>query len=152
MHLMNTLVCLKERRLSCKSYRENESRGRQAPTRRKSKISPTAYFVHENDAEDIKQHPFFEGISWSNLHLTRPPFVPRILGDQPITKYFESENEILGSSGDRAPEASKKRARDKILRDPGTGRVAMVLRKESAFEGYEYRRPHFEQDRSMGEA
>ena len=39
------------------------------------------------------------------------------------------------------PKKEKKRARDKILRDLGCGKLALELRKKGAFLGYEYRRP-----------
>lgn len=35
----------------------------------------------------------------------------------------------------------KKRPRDKILRDPNCGKIALQLRKNSAFIGYGYRKP-----------
>jgi hypothetical protein len=58
----------------------------------------TGQIVYPNDAEDIKRHPFFRSIQWSTLHLTRPPFVPRVHGNQPITKYFDDEAEIMSAS------------------------------------------------------
>lgn len=42
---------------------------------------------------------------------------------------------------DQKPQVAKKRARDKILRDPATGKTALDLRKKGAFVGYTYRRP-----------
>jgi protein-serine/threonine kinase len=32
------------------------------------------------------------------LHLVRPPFIPRVHGSQPITKYFDDEAEIMSAS------------------------------------------------------
>ena len=61
-------------------------------------FSGTAHIVYPNDAENIKSHPFFRNIQWSTLHLTRPPFVPRVHGGQPITKYFDDEAEIMSAS------------------------------------------------------
>lgn len=54
--------------------------------------------VFPNDAEDIKNHPFFREISWSTLHESRPPFIPRVHNGQPITKYFDDEAEIMSNS------------------------------------------------------
>ena len=51
------------------------------------------HYVYPNDAEDIKAHPFFHGLSWDRLHLSRPPFVPDIKG-QEDTKYFDDDEEI----------------------------------------------------------
>ena len=39
------------------------------------------------------------------------------------------------------PKKEKKRARDKILRDLGCGKLTLELRKKGAFLGYEYRGP-----------
>ena len=52
--------------------------------------------VYSNDAEDIKRHVFFAGVPWGRMHDQRPPFVPRVRSDD-STKYFESEEQILGS-------------------------------------------------------
>ena len=54
-------------------------------------INYAGHFVFRDDAEDIKTHPFFRGIEWSALHLTRPPFVPPVSVNQSITKYFDDE-------------------------------------------------------------
>lgn len=188
--------------------------------------------VYPNGAEELKAHPFFIGIPWHHMHLTQPPFVPTVRENQPITKYFEDEQEIVtddsssyismkgnvdsttsesqvkevmgrhydkykaerrtkekielgmqecpdeqydflrekmgsrfehfkahrknevrplqlrkGIDPDAALAASikkpkeKKRARDKILRDPKLGKKVMELRKKGAFLGYTYRRP-----------
>jgi hypothetical protein len=93
--------------------------------------------VFDDDARDIKRHPFFRGINWKELHNRQPPFVPRIRGNQPITKYFEDEKEIMGSNSGHE---TKLRPRDKILRDEDCAAVAMEVRKKYAFFGYEYRR------------
>lgn len=28
--------------------------------------------------QDIKAHPFFEGVDWRNLHIQTPPYAPRV--------------------------------------------------------------------------
>ncbi|KAK5119511.1 hypothetical protein LTR85_007611 [Meristemomyces frigidus] len=51
------------------------------------------------------------------------------------------------------PKKEKKRARDKLLRDPVVGRKVMEMRKKGAFFGYTYRRPKplvLEQDGRKG--
>lgn len=87
-------------RLSAKRYRENDwiLRDKTMGTRRYRHLNDTGHIVFPNDAEDIKAHPFFRHIQWSTLHLTRPPFVPRVHGGQPITKYFDDEAEIMSAS------------------------------------------------------
>ena len=106
--------------------------------------------VFPNNAEEIKAHPFFLDIPWNRLHQQRPPFVPDVRPDQSITKYFESEKDLI-SSGEAAEsdESSekktkikeKKRPRDKLLRDPFVGKTVLEVRKQKAFLGYTYRRP-----------
>ncbi|KAF2746978.1 kinase-like protein [Sporormia fimetaria CBS 119925] len=97
--LMMRLLEYKEDRLSSKSYRDNDvaMRNRQLRSRSSRNLRP-GLVVFPNDAEDIKRHPFFRNIQWSMLHLTRPPFVPRVHGGQPITKYFDDEAEIMSAS------------------------------------------------------
>jgi hypothetical protein len=87
-------------RLSAKRYRENDwaLRDKAVGARRNRNVNTTGHIVYPNDAEDIKSHSFFRNIQWSQLHLTRPPFVPRVHGGQPITKYFDDEAEIMSAS------------------------------------------------------
>ncbi|EEH47632.2 AGC/NDR/NDR protein kinase [Paracoccidioides brasiliensis Pb18] len=66
------------------------------------------YYVYPDDAGDIKDHPFFRGIRWEELHYRKPPFVPKVKSWED-TKYFEDEEPISdvedGSShGDSCPE------------------------------------------------
>ncbi|PGH13027.1 AGC/NDR/NDR protein kinase [Polytolypa hystricis UAMH7299] len=51
------------------------------------------YFVYPDDAEDIKRHSFFAGIRWGELHLRKPPFVPKVKSWED-TKYFDEEDPI----------------------------------------------------------
>jgi len=146
------------------------------------------YFVYPEDAEDIRNHPFFYGIPWANMQDYNPPFTPRVKSWED-TKYFDDEGPISdiesGTSEDDSqplkldvatldpshhqqeaqainPETpgveleqkltpplsymqakkpkEKKRPRDKILRDPNVGKMALQMRKDSAFIGYGYRK------------
>ncbi|KAF2878044.1 kinase-like domain-containing protein [Massariosphaeria phaeospora] len=87
-------------RLSAQCYRENDLifRDQQHRTRRMRNLHCTGHIVFPNDAEDIKNHPFFRNIQWPTLHMTRPPFVPRVHGGQLITKYFDDEADIMSAS------------------------------------------------------
>ncbi|KAF2997623.1 hypothetical protein E8E13_004307 [Curvularia kusanoi] len=100
IELIMRLLDDRQVRLSCRRYRENDwvLRDRAISARRYRGLKPTGHIVFPNDAEDIKSHPFFRHIQWSTLHLTRPPFVPRVHGGQPITKYFDDEAEIMSES------------------------------------------------------
>ena len=110
-------------------------------------------------------HPFFRGVDWHSLHTVKPPFIPEGLSGSDDTKYFDEEDSCptlsvsLGSTDEQllrndspdvtrvsVPEGEvelkvKKRARDKLLRDPIHGKDLLDLRKEVAFWGYTYRRP-----------
>lgn len=100
LDLMTRLLDEKECRLASKRYQENDLvlQEKALHTRRVCNFNYTGQIVFPNDAEDIKHHPFFRNIQWSTLHLTRPPFVPRVHGGQPITKYFDDEAEIMSAS------------------------------------------------------
>ena len=48
----------------------------------------------KNGPEEIKAHPFFNGIDWENIRTTmKPPFIPDIKNDYD-TKYFETFEKI----------------------------------------------------------
>ncbi|KAJ4375794.1 hypothetical protein N0V83_001071 [Neocucurbitaria cava] len=98
--LMMSLLEERQDRLSAKRYRENDwvLRDHGVNARHMRTLHSTGHIVYPNDAEDIKAHPFFRHIQWSTFHMTRPPFVPRVHGDQPITKYFDDEAEIMSES------------------------------------------------------
>lgn len=240
VELIRSLLTDKENRLSSRQYRQAE-RGlirRLSSSASNHQSSPLARHVYANGAEEIKSHRFFHGIPWAQMHLTLPPFVPRVKEHQSITKYFEDEKDIISDmsssevsllependddgkgtadlqdedaeqlvrltvqrekvqlgiehcadtelsrikehlgagyeawkaqrvvevaearaalAGEAMPPLStamppvpqhgkakkeKKRARDKMLRDPVVGRKVLELRKKSAFFGYTYRRP-----------
>ena len=42
----------------------------------------------KNGAEEIKKHPFFNGVDWDNIRKSKPPFIP-ILKNEYDTSYFE---------------------------------------------------------------
>jgi protein-serine/threonine kinase len=112
--------------------------------------------AYPDDAEQIKAHPFFHGTPWDRLHRMEPPFVPWVPDSRSLTKYFEHEDDIMGSYDDDSMPApvldvdggakEVTRARDKILRDPTVGRQVLEVRKTSAFLGYTYRRPRLVQE------
>lgn len=88
--LLQSILTDKEIRLSSRQYRHA---GRRLSAATSS--SPLARHVYPNGAEEIKSHKFFQGIAWSQIHLSQPPFVPRIKENQSITKYFEDEKDII---------------------------------------------------------
>lgn len=100
IELIMRLLDDRRNRLSCKRYRENDwvLRDKAIGARAYRSLRSTGHIVFPNDAEEIKAHPFFRHTQWSTLHLIRPPFVPRVHGSQPITKYFDDEAEIMSAS------------------------------------------------------
>ncbi|KAK5169121.1 uncharacterized protein LTR77_006430 [Saxophila tyrrhenica] len=89
--LLRGILTEKEQRLSSRQYRPI-GRRLAAATGNSAGTSKHAY---SNSAEEIKGHRFFHGITWNQLHMQRPPFVPRVKENQSITKYFEDEKDIL---------------------------------------------------------
>ncbi|KAF2195667.1 kinase-like protein [Zopfia rhizophila CBS 207.26] len=122
MDLIMRLLEEKEYRLSARRYRENDFVLTQNAlrTRHMRNFNYTGHVVFRDGAEDIKNHPFFRNIQWSTLHLTRPPFVPRVHGNQSITKYFDDEAEIMSAS-DHLDSSSYATGPSGIAESPGLG-------------------------------
>ena len=100
MDLINSLLQEKEYRLCSKHYRRNDYHiahlgADHVMTTRADKQSQDyqGHFVYPDDACDIKAHPFFHGLSWERLHLSRPPFVPDVKS-RDDTKYFDEEDPV----------------------------------------------------------
>lgn len=67
--------------------------------------------VYGDDAHDIKEHDFFQGVPWDYLHLMPAPWMPTFKMDDDITRWFDSEEEILASDVEaQAAEATGKQA------------------------------------------
>lgn len=100
MDLINNILQEKEHRLCSMKYRQNDYQhskritGQYMSTRADKQAQDyQGHYVYPDDAEDIKAHPFFHGLSWDRLHLSRPPFVPDVKG-RDDTKYFDDEDGI----------------------------------------------------------
>ena len=52
-------------------------------------ISNSNNRLGKNGAEEIKKHPFFNGVDWDNIRNSKPPFIP-ILKNEYDTSYFEN--------------------------------------------------------------
>lgn len=100
MDLIMRLLDEKDVRLSAKTYRENDFGMQKTAlgSRHTRNLHYSGRIVYHDDAKDIKEHPFFRHIQWGTLHLTRPPFIPRVHENQPIGKYFDDEAEIMSRS------------------------------------------------------
>lgn len=98
--IINKMLQEKEHRLCSKKYLLNdyEEAKRSYVRSGDSATNPDirdfqGHFVFPDDATDIKTHPFFQGIPWDRLHLTRPPEVPDVKSRYD-TKYFDEEEPI----------------------------------------------------------
>ncbi|KAF8455511.1 kinase-like domain-containing protein [Terfezia claveryi] len=186
-HLVASLLCEKQHRLTAKAYAQNGFHARndhsegvngyggyiafndillqeERAANRADRIVQRAIHVLPHDGMEVRAHPFFKGIDWQKLHTITPPFVPEGLNGADDTKYFEEESYqstsiVSNSANQQLPQPNfsdvhetqppeqnnelnmKKRARDKLLRDPIHGKELLELRKEVAFWGYTYRRP-----------
>lgn len=234
MDVMMRLLVEKEKRLCSRKYRLNDYTTQLIAGRPvkfaadKHHKNYEGYFVYPDDADDLKRHPFFNGIPWTSMLKRRAPFKPKVENWED-TKYFEEDHPISdidnASSDDEPPAATdakenqvllsppgskasqhqhedqhivpsvaikpsgaalampqqvteeqtqasspilmeqtqipvppaetivkkhkkkeRKRPRDKILRDPISGREALKLRKDGAFQGYAYSKPKCVED------
>ncbi|OQO11649.1 hypothetical protein B0A48_03376 [Cryoendolithus antarcticus] len=117
--LMQGMITDRDSRLSSRQYRQQEPRlGRRASN---ASTSQTKH-VYPNDAEEIKAHPFFRGVHWTDRHRMQPPFIPRIREKQSITKYFEDEKDIV--SDESSTYAS---LREKLANETEETKVAAML-------------------------
>ncbi|KAF1810906.1 kinase-like protein, partial [Eremomyces bilateralis CBS 781.70] len=76
-------------------------------------------FAFDNDAEDIKRHPFFRGIDWHRIPTSRPPFVPVVRAGQGVDKYFDKEEEILNSTSSTDDSSSEESVKGFDDLEPG---------------------------------
>lgn len=111
MDLINSLLQEREHRLCSKKYSLND---RQQWTRLNGHLMTTraekppqdyqGHYVYPDDAVDIKAHPFFRGLAWDSIHLSRPPFIPDVRS-QEDTKYFDDDqiSEVDDGSSEQEP-------------------------------------------------
>lgn len=125
MDLINSILQEKEHRLCSKKYMLNDYQHSKrhpgqlvtSPANKHSKDYQGNY-VYADDATDIKSHPFFQGLSWDRLHLSRPPFVPDVKS-RDDTKYFDEE-EPISDVDDASSYSSTQEALDTQGYDDGT--------------------------------
>lgn len=100
MDLINSILQEKEHRLCSQKYKLNDYQhskrnpGQLIAVRAdKQSVDYQGHYVYADDATDIKAHPFFHGLAWDRLHLSRPPFVPDTKS-RDDTKYFDDDDPI----------------------------------------------------------
>ena len=82
-----------------------------------------------DDASDIKAHPFFGGIDWQQLHMMRPPEVPKVK-DCLDTRYFDQEGPI--SDVDDSSSSSSTRERQMQAQEEFEDQVVKAYEQEMA--------------------
>lgn len=99
------------------------------------------------DSFEIKNHAWFGGLNWPQLHKETPPFVPKLKADID-TRYFDdlgNTDEPLappveaGVDPAAAAAAANERIKDVMLRDRYQGKELLDLRKQLAFIGYTFK-------------
>ena len=145
MELINSLLQEKEHRICSKKYKVNDQSKRITGNRAdKQSRDYQGYYVYPDDAVDIKAHPFFHGLSWDRLHLSRPPFVPDVKSRED-TKYFDEEDPISDvddeSDHDSAKERFANTAADHATQVDGAQWQRDGLEAKSKREGKEKKRP-----------
>lgn len=95
MDLMNSLLQEKEHRLCSEKYSLNDYQYPRCTQSLPSYANTQTWdygghHVYPDDATDIKNHPFFRGLAWDRLHVSKPPFVPDIKS-RDDTRYFDDD-------------------------------------------------------------
>jgi serine/threonine protein kinase len=120
LDLMMQLLQEKEVRLCSRKYANNDFTRRMVAglhvrhfTTDKTHKDFRGHFVYPNDADDLKRHAFFDGTDWETLHVTTPPFVPRVKSWED-TKYFDEESAVsdmsMSSDNEGADEQNTERS------------------------------------------
>ena len=102
LDLMMQLLQEKELRLCSRKYANNDFTRKMVAGLHvrhfdKAHKDFRGHFVYPDDADDLKRHAFFNGIDWQNLHVTKPPFIPRVKNWED-TKYFDEEEPVSDMS------------------------------------------------------
>lgn len=61
-----------------------------------------------NGAEEIKAHPFFEGVEWSKLRQMRPPYIPKVSSEISAENFDNFEEEEPFYAGDKQKKTGKR--------------------------------------------
>lgn len=83
-----------------------------------------------NGADEIKKHPFFQGVPWDTIRNLRAPFVPE-LKSMTDTSYFPTDD-LAGVPDDISAMT--------LNEDPSEKSRTYMQRKDLAFIGYTYKK------------
>ena len=56
-------------------------------------VSDSENRLGRNGAEEIKKHPFFEGLDWDNLRKRKSPYIPSVTSDISTENFDKFEEE-----------------------------------------------------------
>lgn len=132
MDLINSILQEKEHRLCSQKYKFNDfQHSKSIPGRllalraNKQSRDYQGHYVYPNDATDIKAHPFFRGIIWERLHLSRPPFIPDIKNNDD-TKYFDDEDGPISDVDDASSYCSVQERMNELFRPKANDTVRIT--------------------------
>ncbi|WVQ95741.1 hypothetical protein IAU59_002840 [Kwoniella sp. CBS 9459] len=95
-----------------------------------------------NDGADmIKNHAWFKGVDWDNMHKQTPPYHPDLYAEDD-TRHFDDDipDEPLAPANGAAADATK----DPLLRNKVHGAHLLEIRKDLAFKGWTFKSPALE--------
>lgn len=94
-------------------------------------------------ADEIKKHPFFTGVDWSNLRNQKAPFIPQLSGITD-TSNFEEFHEEHDEEDEEAPAAAQDTTPAGRRKNPNReNRPGNPRKKDPRFIGYTYRNARF---------
>jgi hypothetical protein len=127
---IESLICEKENRLGSTVDSPSVILTPNDPSTNRHRNSNGTRTLDKGGANEIKSHPWFRGIDFTNIHLQTPPFVPRLdsAGD---TKYFEDD---IDPNPLPAPDAGSPTATKDPMLKGEFGADNLEVRKQLAFQ------------------
>ncbi|KAK4056654.1 hypothetical protein OIO90_002206 [Microbotryomycetes sp. JL221] len=141
------LICEKEDRLgsNMRTSRSGPSSIVESERHRQRSGTLNGKGVEHDGTEDIMVHPFFRNVDFHQLHLQTPPFVPEISAPDD-TRYFDDDIEDAtlppADHIPGMPPPSTTATKDPLLGHSQHGATLLELRKQMAFQGWTFKRPH----------
>ncbi|WVF68109.1 hypothetical protein IAT40_002872 [Kwoniella sp. CBS 6097] len=136
--LMLKLICEPEDRLGTTPH---ETSSVLTSSNKGSTIRGGFKGLGHDGADMIKNHVWFKGIDWDNLHKQTPPYHPDLYAEDD-TRHFDDDipDEPLAPANGAAGDATK----DPLLRNKMHGAHLLEIRKDLAFKGWTFKSPALE--------
>ncbi|KAI7945035.1 hypothetical protein MJO28_010730 [Puccinia striiformis f. sp. tritici] len=139
-HFMQSLLCDRKDRLGTSARPALAQRNPQRNSTPKwLNLEPS---IQREGADQLKAHPWFEGINFQTIHLEKPPFIPK-LKSETDTRYFEDDIDANPLPLPGGP-GVKPQTRDLLLGHSEHGADILETRKKHAFVGYTFKSPRRE--------